>query len=223
MASTQSPPLARTATLLPAPGSVRLVREVAELGVFFADDVNVVALSRPLEAGLREEAQSVLARPSFRVMTPLAPSQGAMGLQARMPDLPRLAADVHFWAEVLADLTGCEQVGVRLARVESAMCPRFHVDKLTVRVVSTFWGDGTEYLVEQDVDRRWLGHAAPRVGEEARSALRAGARERRAQAGDVLLLKGEAWPGNAGRGAVHRSPPASAEAPRLVMTLDPLD
>jgi Protein of unknown function (DUF1826) len=206
----------------PATGTARLVREVADLSVLFADDVNVVALSRPLESGLLEQVQSVLARPCFRVMTPLTPSQGVAELQARMPDLPRLAAEVHFWSEVLADLTGCEQVGVRLARVESAMCPRFHVDQLTVRVVSTFWGSGTEYLVEEDVDRRWLGHAAPGVEGEARGVLRAGARVRRAQAGDVLLLKGEAWPGNAGRGAVHRSPPASADAPRLVLTLDPL-
>jgi hypothetical protein len=43
-----------------------------------------------------------------------------------------------------------------------------------------------------------------------------------AQAGDIVLLKGETWPDNAGRGAIHRSASASAQTPRLVMTLDPL-
>jgi len=44
---------------------------------------------------------------------------------------------------------------------------------------------------------------------------------RRASAGHVVLLKGELYPGNAGNGAVHRSPPiAEAGERRLVLTLD---
>ncbi|WP_280109885.1 DUF1826 domain-containing protein [Azospirillum sp. B506] len=40
-------------------------------------------------------------------------------------------------------------------------------------------------------------------------------------AGDVALLKGEGWPGNRGRGLVHRSPPAAPSgAPRLLLCLD---
>ena len=160
------------------------------------------------------ELQVALAQPSFRVLTSVTPSEGPRALMAQMTELPRLAEEVHFWTAVLAELTGCELVGVRLARLEAAMCPRFHVDKVTVRVVSTFAGHGTEYLAEEDVDRRWLGHAARGVSDEASGLMRPGARIRRAESSDVVLLKGEAWPKNAGRGAVHRSPAASAASPR---------
>lgn len=202
--------------------SVRAVDEVAGLSAIFEDGVSVVALSRRLDPVLLGEVQVALAQPSFRILMSVAPGAGPGALMAHMPALPRLAEEAHFWTEVLAELTGCEVVGVRLARLEAAMCPRFHVDRVTVRVVSTFAGDGTEYLAEEDVDRRWLGHAARGLSDEASGLMRPGARVRRAEAPDVVLLKGEAWPKNVGRGAVHRSPPASAASPRLVMTLDPL-
>jgi len=205
-----------------AESSARSVEDVAGLSALFEGDVNVVVLSRKLDSVILGELQVALAQPSFRVLTPVTPSKGPGALMAQMTKLPRLAEEVHFWTEVLAELTGCELVGVRLARLEAAMCPRFHVDKVTVRVVSTFAGHGTEYLAEEDVDRSWLGHAARGVSDEASGLMRPGARIRRAEASDVVLLKGEAWPKNAGRGAVHRSPTASPASPRLVMTLDPL-
>lgn len=205
-----------------AESSARSAADVAGLSALFEAGVNVVTLSRRLDPVIMAEVQAALAQPSFRIMTSVAPSDGPGALAASMKALPRLAEEVHFWTEVLTELTGCELVGVRLARLEAAMCPRFHVDKVTVRVVSTFAGHGTEYLAEEDVDRRWLGHAARGVSDETSGLMRPGARVRRAEAADVVLLKGEAWPKNAGRGAVHRSPAASAASPRLVMTLDPL-
>jgi hypothetical protein len=43
-----------------------------------------------------------------------------------------------------------------------------------------------------------------------------------AKQGDVLLLKGDAWPKNDGKGAIHRSPPSSLSQRRVLLTLDPL-
>lgn len=204
-----------------ARSSVRVVDHVSELCEVFEDDANVVSLSRRLDPELVAEARGALAHP-FRVVTTASPSDGVDALAAQMPGLPRIAADIFFWTEVLADITGCDLVGVRLARVEAAMCPRFHVDRVVVRIVSAFAGLGTEYLAEEDVDRRWLGRGSLDVGDESSGLLQESAQVRRAETGDVVLLKGEGWPGNQGRGAVHRSPSASRSAPRLVMTLDPL-
>jgi hypothetical protein len=130
-------------------------------------------------------------------------------------DDSKLSEDVLFWREALADLVGARTVGVRLAVLESAMCPRMHVDRVALRLVVTYAGLGTEYLNE------------PRDAEVGGSPI-----ETRltspfacvvsAAPTDVLLLKGEAWHGNQGRGAVHRSPAASPSEPRLVLTLDPL-
>ncbi len=152
-------------------------------------------------------------------MAAVAPnSRGRATLAQLVPGYPRLVDDLHFWVEVLSELTGCERCGLRLTRLESAMCPRLHVDRVSVRLVTTFVGAATEYVDHHDVDRRWLGHA----DDERRGLLRPAARVQRAAEGDVLLLKGEGWPDNVGRGAVHRSPRADPHTPRLLLTLDPL-
>jgi hypothetical protein len=132
-----------------------------------------------------------------------------------------LLDDVMFWGGVIADLAEAEMIGVRLARHDAAMCPRFHVDRVLVRLCTTYCGSGTEYLADADADRGRLGFAAGQPDETA-GLLREGATIARASTGAVVVLKGEAWPGNAGRGAIHRSPATSGDAPRLVLTLDAL-
>jgi hypothetical protein len=100
------------------------------------------------------------------------------------------------------------------------MCPRLHVDRVTLRAVATYVGAGTEYLSNEDVDRRWLGHAARGAPDHLSGLVRSGGVIQAAQPGDIVLLKGEAWPENVGGGAVHRSPAVTDATPRVVMTLD---
>jgi len=211
----------RFAYELPAdrhPESVRVVDDVVDMSGIYDDPVNIVVLRRSLLATVAAEALGVLGDPHFRKMIAIPPNdRGRSRLNESLAGLPALAADIAFWAEVLGELTGCDLVGVRLERVTAAMCPRFHTDKVPLRVVSAFAGAGTEFVGTQDVDRGWLGHTGGAAG-----LLVPTEKVRRAASGDVVLLKGEAWPNNAGRGAVHRSPAASLYAPRLVLTLDPL-
>jgi hypothetical protein len=203
--------------------SVRVVDEVAGLTAIFEPEVNVVVVRRALPEALVHEGQRLVREPSLHKLVTVAPGPaGSRALHAALEGCPQLAEDLGYWSEVLAELTGCERVGVRLARVEAAMCPRFHVDRVVLRAVCTYDGPGTEYVSNEVVDRRWLGHAAGGVPDEESGLLRVGDGARAARPGEVVWLKGEAWPGNAGRGAVHRSPAASADAPRLVMTLDAL-
>lgn len=204
------------------PQSVRLVHAVAEVSAIFEPSVNLVVLRRGLHSRLAEEVREAAGQPHFRRLATVTPdARGRAALFELFQGFPQLADDVQLWVEVLGDLTGCERVGVRVVRLESAMCPRFHVDKVSVRVVSTYVGSGTEYVGDEDVDRRLLGHAANGAPDEVSGLLRASARILRASAGEVAFLKGEAWPNNSGRGAVHRSPGACPDAPRLLMTLDP--
>jgi hypothetical protein len=210
-------------SVVPAPGSARTVHDVADLALIFEPAVNIVVLRRAVPEELSGEVHRALHDPCFKVLTAVAPDTLGRGeVLAGLADLPRLASDVHSWIEMLAELTGSDQIGVRVARVDTAMCPRLHVDKVSVRVVCTYHGSGTEYVASEDVDRRWLGHASGGVPDEDSGVLLSRGEVCAASTGSVVLLKGEAWPDNAGRGAVHRSPVASPAAPRLVMTLDPL-
>lgn len=205
-----------------ATSSVRFVDEVLGLAAIFEPQVNIVVLKRPRSAALALECERAVAQAGFqrlfRVATdaPLEPT-----LAAELRGSPELAADVQFWAEVLAELTGNTSIGVRLARLEAAMCPRLHVDRVALRLVCTYHGPGTEFVPNERFDRTRLGHTR-RSDCELGDAACEDDGVLAAQAGEIVLLKGEAWPGNAGRGAIHRSANASAQTPRLVMTLDPL-
>ena len=150
------------------------------------------------------------------------PSVGATGLADGLAEFPHLAEDIRFWSEVLVELTGCRRVGLRLAVMDAPMCPRLHVDRVTLRLVITYVGPGTEFVSSHQVERSQLGHrSGHRVDDESSVLLEPGCIQG-AKTFDVVLLKGEAWPDNEGAGAVHRSPPMAGPGARLVMTLDPL-
>lgn len=114
--------------------------------------------------------------------------------------------------ELFADLFEADRLGARLSLTDSAMCPRFHVDRVVCRLVVALSGPGSEFLADDDVRRASLGanHETP--------VERPGAQIHRLEPLEVGLFKGEAWPGFKGRGIVHRSPPTAER--RLVMTLD---
>ena len=101
---------------------------------------------------------------------------------------------------------------VAVSLLRRTLCSKLHVDHVPLRVMVTYLGAGTEILSEPAslaislAAKRGgdaLGDLAKTfVGESARSA---GA-SRHAEECEVVLLKGERWPGNEGRAIVHRSP-----------------
>jgi len=215
--------------LEPAPRpSSAVVRTIEDLAVFFEPTIDVAVLGRELSPSFAHYAATLARGEDFgwteRVR---ADGEGLEALSRILPDgdgQGELVDDVRKLVEILADITGAERVGVRLARLVAPMCPRFHVDPVVVRLVATYSGAGAEWLDDHHVDRRFLGHAARGKRDEESGLLRPGAVVRRMKPGDVGLLKGKGFPGNERRGAVHRSPPqTSADAPRLLLTLDPLD
>ncbi len=128
-----------------------------------------------------------------------------------------LLEDVRLIADAMAYLFDTATIGLRLRTLEGAMCPRFHVDSLAVRLVTTYAGPGSEWLPEQAVNREGLG--APHPGKP--EPLRDSRAVQRLDAGDLALLKGDGWIGNEGRGLVHRSPQPRPGERRLLMALDP--
>jgi hypothetical protein len=208
----------------PPSSSVRYVDRKCDLTALFDPGINVAVYQRSSCAALLADARRVAAMlNSSRLMLSISPTAaGRRQIGERLATVPTLAADVACSIELLADLTGAELIGVRLAQLDAPMCPRLHVDRVILRLVTTYLGEGTEYVASEHVDRAWLGHAAKGAPDEVSGVLRPGASIERAGQGHVVLLKGEAWRGNEGRGAVHRSPWASALAPRVVLTLDAL-
>ncbi|EGV31638.1 protein of unknown function DUF1826 [Thiorhodococcus drewsii AZ1] len=191
----------------------RRVTQLVDLAEVYDPVVQVCAWPREMDpdvsqylAGLESTARvqaietlSAAGRPQLNAL-PAGPGRDAL-----IDDLSRLS-------EVLCDLVECPAVGLRLARVDHAMCPGWHIDRVGMRLICTYQGPGTQWLEDQDVDRRDLRHA--RMGDAAFI---------QAAPGEVVLLKGALWPGNEALGAVHRSPGIAPGADtRTLVTLDPL-
>lgn len=188
------------------------------------EDVNLAIWQRQIAPGIKEFADGVLASGAVLadIYTWSREDHGENdgielpGLARTVADIPghaEFAADVGYIASMFACLVDARSVGVRLRTLDKAMCPRWHVDKVPVRLVASYAGLGSEWLEEQHSPRQQLGSPGvdPYPSHDAIYTL---------ACGDVALMKGERWHGNEGRGLVHRSPALAAGQRRLILTLD---
>lgn len=131
-----------------------------------------------------------------------------------------LSTEVAELVDMFCCLFDLEDAGLRITMLDHAMCPRFHVDRVPCRLVTTFVGSATQWLPHETVDRSKLGHGNKGLPDEESGIYQDAEDIRQLTPGDVALLKGEEWEGNEGAGLVHRSPSLEAGEKRLLLTLD---
>ncbi len=189
----------------------------------YQEDTNIVIWQRELPEPLVHEVVEMLAAPhGIELSMSVAPEGAQQAIQQALGSkaAPLLSEDAAQLVEMLCCLLGVERVGLRLTALSQAMCPRFHVDHVPCRFVTTYHGVGTEWLPHQSVDRSKLGRGSNGLPDQE-SGLYASAEDiRQLAAGEVALLKGELWEGNENAGLVHRSPAVPAGDTRLLLTLD---
>ena len=200
-------------------GSVCFAKSVSDfhpdvLADIYQDDVAISIWRRQLSPAVTQYANHLLVRtPCFqtRVITPI--EKVTQQLNKDLPIAPSreaLIADIDFVAQMFACLFELNHIGLRLAVLNKAMCPKFHVDRVPCRLISTYAGAATEWLTHEQVTRLPNGTVEPL----------ATAKPEQLYEGEVALLKGDGWLGNEGRGLVHRSPAVTDNSRRLVLTLD---
>lgn len=142
---------------------------------------------------------------------------------AEIPGYRAWIADVALLINAYCELFELREAGLRISTLDKAMCPRFHVDRVTARLICSYGGIGTEWLPEYAVDRSKLGMGACGQPDDRSGVIVDPTAIQQMPTYAVGLMKGENWQGNEGRGLVHRSPVPTAEQPRrLLLTLDML-
>ena len=136
------------------------------------------------------------------------------------PFAPQLHAYIAELVDMFICLFEANTIGFRLSTLDKAMCPRFHVDRVPCRLVTTFVGPGSQWLEHDNTDRTMLGHKSGALTDENSGLYRTAQDIQTLETGDVAILKGELWHGNENAGIVHRSPQVSSSQARVVMTLD---
>jgi hypothetical protein len=175
---------------------------------------NLAIWGRDLPEGFTASLKPLAAAAPFSAVVEDTPEAAVDLLATRLPhpapldlliDIRRLAMTFA----VLADCGG--PVRIRLEAITGPACHRWHADAVGLRLLCSYWGPGTEWLP-------LVGGAPVARGLKA-DALPCEASQ--IATGAVAVLKGEGFPGNAGFGCIHRSPPAGpGERARLLLCID---
>jgi hypothetical protein len=142
--------------------------------------------------------------PSFRIDVPAISI--AIALSNKVPDVA-LARELARVAKRFVARTRARFVRLRFERIVGPGCKFFHVDHVECRSITTFAGPGTEFVPDRYVNRAALGKG------DNDSVVPDPAHIRR------LPLYATGY----FAGVVHRSPPASCAAPRIVFVVDQLE
>ncbi|TLP41191.1 DUF1826 domain-containing protein [Arcobacter arenosus] len=134
--------------------------------------------------------------------------------------MTELSEDIAELVDMFCYLFELKEVGMRLKVLDKAMCPKFHVDKVPCRLVTTYQGMATEWLPHDLVDQTKLGWDCNGLPDCESGLYQSESDIQQLDCGDVALIKGTRWEGNENAGLVHRSPELITNEKRLVLTLD---
>ena len=199
---------------------------LADLAHIYQPDINLCIVERAVDNELKSFVGHLLKRSdqisfveridfaSFNFFSLLPQTAHLTGHHVFCRDIARITA-------LYCDLFELKHVGLRLRMLDHAMCPKFHVDSVTCRMVCTYGGAGSEWLDEPYIDRRKLGSGSGGLSDELSGLILDPEAIQSVQPYAISLLKGACWEGNEDYGAVHRSPKVTADSPRrLLLTLD---
>ena len=194
------------------------------LATIYDEQMNIAIWQRALDSTLRRAAEDIL-KESVNLQIACTVkldncTDTLFNALGKTESARVLADDIYYLVDMYCCLFELDRVALRIAKLEHAMCPKFHVDRVPVRLVTTYLGPGTEWLPNRIVDRSKLGIASVGVPDDKSGVYQIATDIQQTTTGDVVLLKGENWIGNEGNGIVHRSPQLPSSTQRLVMTLD---
>jgi len=190
----------------------------------FRDEANIVIWQRELTKELVRAADHVLKeKPTLQASFTVAPQNALSVINDALGATQittALSEDITQLVDMFCCLFDLKRVGLRLTALDRAMCPRFHVDRIPCRLVTTYLGEATQWLPHHLVDRSKLG-AGNQGKPDEQSGLFATPNDiQDLSQGDVALLKGELWKENEHAGLVHRSPQLATDTRRLLVTID---
>jgi hypothetical protein len=183
------------------PPNLYFANSLSDVRHICAESKNILLTSWVPSPSLREtidstsftdlpELSSVIQKEQIHLLPEMI--EGSLGQGLLQELLPSITAFSHLLPE--------HKIRVMLIKTLGQTCPLFHVDRVTLRMLGTFRGPGTEWLADSEVIRKGLGHG------DNDKMMTPGATIRWVPLFSLCILKGEAFKGNTGRGIVHRSP-----------------
>ncbi len=205
---------AQSLPLTPSQQEYSCSKEPVVLADIMSDEVQVAVWDRPDPLSPQLVAQACDERIAIKSWLPIADLDAALNRSLPGDHYRSLRDDLFLLADMTACLFGVEEVGLRVMALTKPMCPRFHVDRIPVRLLCTYGGPGSEWLPGNVVPAGLLTPGEDQYGRVAAEQVA------QLATGQVALFKGDTWRDNPGSGVVHRSPSLSPGQQRLLVTLD---
>lgn len=200
-------PAAMTTLLAPA---AHLSSTPETLGAIRDPDCNLAIWQRdlsvdfaPLIAGTPRDLRLNCTPDDLPAILAKALAEGGFGGNTAVQQA--LIEDAATLARLYCEAMALIRLELRLEVVRTDSCRKFHADYVTARLITTYVGEGTDWVDEADAARIAAGVEPQRIN--------------RLNTGDVGLFKGKLSTANP---AIHRSPPiAGTGAVRLLLVLNP--
>lgn len=123
----------------------------------------------------------------------------------------RFTSDIQRLAIMFSKHALTRSIRLMVESVDDVPCPKFHQDNITLRLICTYAGVGTQWLENDNVHT----HAICCGG----SIVRDVSRIQQLQPFESALMKGKLWSKD-GMGIYHRSPKPEHDQPRLIVKMD---
>lgn len=189
----------------------------------YNEETNIVIWQRELSKTLKNSVDELLKTNStFKTSMTVTPQNVLSSITQSLGDKPQheLTENIAELVDMFCCLFELKRVGLRLTVLDRPMCPKFHVDRIPCRLVTTFQGVSSQWLPHEVVNRQKLGFGANGKADNESGIYKNQEDIQQLNCGDVALLKGEYWEGNENAGLVHRSPALPTGERRLLLTLD---
>ena len=204
--------------------SSHISNDASKISEIYKDNINISIWKRKLNIPLLKSSEYILNQyPELEFSEVLELGKIESTLKSTfgftentLPFIEDISSIVNMFCKIF-DL---KQFWLRLDAINYPMCPRFHVDKVKCRLVTTYVGSGTQWLPHHLVNRSKLGHGNEGKADDKSGLFTDNKDIKQLDTGHVALLKGESWDGNQGAGLVHRSPNVEGYYKRLYMTID---
>lgn len=198
------------------------VTSLPELTGIFKPTVEIAVWNRPVNPAIQQ---------FLRQSSSSRPFNLDKSVQVRSPDLHRSLPELNFndagrefmfdllnLIELFGSLLDCETVRVQLLTLDSQLCPAFHSDRMKMRLICTYLGNGTQFITGQRWSRANDDQTTPyqinpaQISPESIHNL---------QEFQVGIYKGDLWAPNQ-HGLVHRSPSTEKhDTKRILFSVEP--
>lgn len=194
--------------------NISISDEILVLEKILQKDINLVSFNRNLTEKILNYTKFLVEQEKFEINT------NEKNFQLEFQKLPQFNGKKEFLEDLnqtideFQNISKSKKLKIQLAIIDKVQCPKFHVDFVSLRLITTYFGEGTIYLENNNSNRKELG-----LGDNSKVPI-CQKEIKQLKTCSISILKGEAFPHNLGKGIIHKSPEIKNFEKRLFFKIE---